>query len=618
MFTQFASLIESLEMDHNVYMFKRYPKSFIAEDAVATLMIRWRLNREEAMTLCQRYIDSRMIYMSVDKSEQTFRTRQGYLYSLTSKGKAILKDYRAKAGSSEILEDSKLIYLDRTDSGSIVSSYSMMETIFRRCAGTEPNSNEISEDKPRSLTESLVIKDRKHHFNTYSQAFYGSDAIDWLMDHTAIFTREEGIFIASHFLQVGWIKHILDNERGFKDTKASLYQLTDLGKKIAKWSAEGENLAPNPSGLSIPMRRASFSNSSGNLSEAARSLTINRNWTGSGNKLYRADSTEGSLSSENLVELGKQKTDTLPLKSLRRKTMDIINRMNDAEESHTPKELILPSLAELAKESTSNRLKQVMENVPLRLQFRAHLKDVLICEENFFFWMDVDYYRSLYYDPDKPLFTGQSKGGKKSKPYMLVPHAIGIYLKYIAPKSPYELNIPTTTRRDIVSIFEKAQQYWDIINLEGLKEDQLINVNKLLYDTVESEQVPLPNMVANFSPQMFNHAQNNIFRLMATDSIPKFIRTDIFRETYAILSSQGKLYVPPENPNNSALAAACTSVNQPVPDFALSMVGMTVFDLEPSPLFQNRSGPYSSSSDSQQTRIGTPPAVIINGILGTS
>lgn len=80
---------------------------------------------------------------------------------------------------------------------------------------------------PRQIIEQmkidpeLYLKDRRYNFRTYSQCFFGRDAVSWMMKSLSL-SREEAIELGQLLIEKEWIYHVT-HEHPFRD-EYLLYQ----------------------------------------------------------------------------------------------------------------------------------------------------------------------------------------------------------------------------------------------------------------------------------------------------------------------------------------------------------------------------------------------------------
>lgn len=175
------------------------------------------------------------------------------------------------------------------------------------------------------------------------------------------------------------------------------------------------------------------------------------------------------------------------------------------------------------KESNTDRLRYILEEPNLRALFREFLRSNF-CEENLSFWVDVqDFKRKFNITSSAMAVTPLSRPGARSTPGQaamerhhesLINTAFVIYNTYLAPSSQCELNIDHGLRNELVKYLEDA-----VSNLTG----------KTFQGRVEPEQATAFNATQlQTMIKLYERIQIHVFRLMATDSVPKVIPTISF------------------------------------------------------------------------------------------
>lgn len=188
------------------------------------------------------------------------------------------------------------------------------------------------------------------------------------------------------------------------------------------------------------------------------------------------------------------------------------------------------------KESNTDRLRYILEEPALRSLFREFLKSNY-CEENLSFWLDVQDFKRKFnitssanaagpsgpaggIAPTNPTpaaptsrpATRAAPGGTPGQQALkhhekLIEQAFIIYNTYLAHLSPMELNIDHGLR------IELAEYLNDVISdLTG----------KSFSGRVEPEQAATLNATQlQMMIRLYDRIQTHVFRLMATDSVPK-------------------------------------------------------------------------------------------------
>ncbi|KAF1814595.1 RGS-domain-containing protein [Eremomyces bilateralis CBS 781.70] len=142
-----------------------------------------------------------------------------------------------------------------------------------------------------------------------------------------------------------------------------------------------------------------------------------------------------------------------------------------------------------ARDSNANRMQVIVNDPALRLLFREFLRDTH-CEENLSFYLDVKIFLEQYKNAKK-----SSSSPKLETIRETLAAAYSLYNAFLAPGSPCELNIDYTLRTALAARMTRA-----------VGDDEAM-IKSL--DEVAS---------------LFDQAQTSVFKLMASDSVPKFMR----------------------------------------------------------------------------------------------
>lgn len=143
----------------------------------------------------------------------------------------------------------------------------------------------------------------------------------------------------------------------------------------------------------------------------------------------------------------------------------------------------------MPRDSNNARLTHILGDPALRLLFREFLRYSL-CEENLSFYLDVSEFTANYHKAEKAgAFT------KVDSVRETLAAAYGLYNAFLAPGSPCELNIDHALRNSLASRMTKA-----------VGDDE--SMFKSLQEVVH----------------LFELAQTSVFKLMSSDSVPKFLR----------------------------------------------------------------------------------------------
>lgn len=155
----------------------------------------------------------------------------------------------------------------------------------------------------------------------------------------------------------------------------------------------------------------------------------------------------------------------------------------------------------VSRDSNTQKLDKILNDAALRLLFRENLRDTH-CEENLSFYLDVDEFLKSCKQAIKANTSKEKKGGSLDSVKETMASAYGIYNAFLAPGSPCELNIDHLLRNQLATRMTKAVGQ-DAAMIESLRE-----VTKL-----------------------FEEAQLSVFKLMASDSVPKFMKSSKYEQT---------------------------------------------------------------------------------------
>ncbi|TKA69944.1 Developmental regulator flbA [Cryomyces minteri] len=141
------------------------------------------------------------------------------------------------------------------------------------------------------------------------------------------------------------------------------------------------------------------------------------------------------------------------------------------------------------RDSNTNRMTVIIRDPALRLLFREFLRDTH-CEENLSFYLDVKDFLATYEMAKRAVTAPKLEIIRET-----LAQAYSLYNAFLAPGSPCELNIDHSLRNALAGRMTMA-----------IGEDE--------------EMVKSLDEVA----RLFAQAQNSVFKLMASDSVPKFTR----------------------------------------------------------------------------------------------
>ena len=172
-------------------------------------------------------------------------------------------------------------------------------------------------------------------------------------------------------------------------------------------------------------------------------------------------------------------------------------------------------LATQQQQSNAERLNHILNEPSLRTLFREFLKSNF-CEENLTFWLEVEDFKKKFRTTSSSNSAAaiQRIGRNPSNQLPMERHhdtlinsAFTIYNTYIAPSSPCELNIDHALRSELVVYLTDI-----MTNISG----------KAFSGRLEPEQARALNATQlQHMIRLYERIQAHVFRLMATDSVPK-------------------------------------------------------------------------------------------------
>jgi hypothetical protein len=551
----FATLIVSLQLTTHKQFFRSFPNSFSTDEAAANLAslkfsqsnrgpdprepsrvitttttTTFSMTRDMAKAMSQHFMDARLIENAADPSSNLFKDRG--VYVLTPKGLHVLERFISRNGiNGDHLAHvfatqpicMKLLHLERRSvDDEIIVSQSVITALFRRFVGRQANYPpqtaqtldptaayherakgiqvmEMTDRQPSGMGKSQLVTQR--------HCFAALAALEWLCDFSSVVGREEAAEMAAQFVRFGLIALVSDKRKNndsaiiftvrgsapggnspvsqtgeFRCTAKALYRITDEGVRTARWdSRAGSKDSPTSSTANLSTTERSSFDKDGITSKALASSDA---------KIHRRISLAEKL---NAAYTGDAAAD--------RRT----------------------------KESNTERLQFVIDNPTLCNLFREFLRDNF-CEENLAFWLEVQDFKRKFNitstassaafqrpPPDRPTGSKVNTPGQQAMEQhheSLIQQAYEIYTTYLAPSSQAELNIDHGLRNELSAYLSEVMQGLTGTPFQGrLEADQLSSFNA----------TQLSMMI-----RLYERIQTHVFRLMATDSVPKFTKTPRF------------------------------------------------------------------------------------------
>lgn len=556
----FATLMVSLELKNNSRFFRTYPNSFTTDDAAANLAslrfsqsnrtvdpndsariitttttTTFSMSREIAKGICQHFMDARLVENAADHMAVAFKERG--IFQITPKGLHVLERFITRNG---IASDNlvkvfvsqpmcmKLLTLERSvQDDDIIISQPIIESIFRRFAGArQPNyivdpheAARASQPKPfienarpppgfdRSLgveLQDVADKQKGSSVTLVKQVFSSQTAVDWLLDFSTCVCRDEAAELLGHFVRLGLVE--LHQDRSKSGDKLVIVEVKSesgpgLRQAEFRWGTRVTYRVTEP-GRTL----ATASQKQAAETEAAEVKDIRTARSSDDDRANR-----GRTASD---PMGNALSDAVDRQQLTARQMRDIFSSDDWQEK---------------SQSSTNRLRAILEESSLRGMFREYLRSNY-CDENLGFWLDVSEFRRRFSTTSSA--SGGRSGGKSTSAgatsamevhqQHLVAAAMQIYHTYLAPMSPNELNIDHNLRGDVVNFIQKAQLD------NAANGDTPVQMKKLTPSADNSpdggEMVPTIALRATQVQTLLRHyerIQDHIFRLLATDQVPK-------------------------------------------------------------------------------------------------
>ncbi|PHZ13672.1 uncharacterized protein RHIMIDRAFT_280102 [Rhizopus microsporus ATCC 52813] len=425
------------------------------------------------------------------------RERQGELPSfLGSYGK--LNSYTEamrEFGIQDTLEASRTPSICSSNSSSLESKHSGCGLSF---SDFFPHINILPNDLLLGLEHAHGIHSQQHQSlinnlspsssNKFKMRAIFSSALccNWLVESCTIASNDEAENLMTEFLKLGWIT-FFDNKYGhlqeIESSKSIILKLTKSGMKaVIEVSLNQYNI------MKASMKAPGLSCRSSSISSSCD--------TSLPSSLAFTDDQETSISPVS-PRLNTSVTDYFSTQSFRKSLPEI---------STPPLTPTTPTFE--PKESTSAKLRSVLNDPHLRSLFRDFLGHNF-CEENLNFWIDYD---SLCRRCSNPALMSSSDQRQ------LLEDAYLLWETYLGPDASCELNIEHNLREEMA---EEISHMVTVVHTPG-------KLNPTVVISAFSAYQSLLTIL-----RWFDKVNDHVFKLMATDSIPKFIK-----------SSQYKLYIP--------------------------------------------------------------------------
>ncbi|KAI9311534.1 regulator of G protein signaling domain-containing protein [Dichotomocladium elegans] len=313
---------------------------------------------------------------------------------------------------------------------------------------------------------------------------------EWLADYTTVSSKEEAEQVATEFVKYQWLE--FQDPRKTLPVKASsttTLNLTAKGKDVVR-----EPLAKNAGEQQTSLREI--------LSQDPNECIAAANTPGT----PAVDPATATTTTTKPAEKQLQRVSSAS-------TLDSSHQTSDFQQQQQQD----------PKDSNAVKLKTILDDPQLRSLFKDFLR-VNYCEENLDFWIDYDCLRRKVRQMN-PAMPSQNQRD-------LLEDAYDIWTTYLAPGARCELNVEHTLRQEMNRVFGSTIQVEQTYMPGHSKPKITLSTNS-------------PAQSLRVMMKWFERVNEHICRLMASDSVPKFVKTTKYRQ---IVEEHEKISVKDEMP----------------------------------------------------------------------
>ncbi|KAF9339224.1 hypothetical protein BGZ91_006666 [Linnemannia elongata] len=626
-FDLFSTLMISLPIINHKTLFKSYPNSFTAEDAISqlaglhfiqsnhdadpndptriitrTVRTHFSLPRDMAKNLCQTFMDAGLFESASDPGKREFQNRG--IYQVTGKGAHIVEKFVHRNGlpveaTRHITSNAtpRIMVLERAeDEDAIVLNQKAVDAIFKRFAGLRPNvvsdgsiDGASSPGRERDRVQANIdrcngieVKDQQHNYELYKNTFYGKAAVDWLLDYTTVIGKEEAVCIAQEMVTSRYIEQVGEEHRGgpalFRTGNGALYQFTEAGKAVLGWetharsrgssvntdwmeergvlgASKTDRVLPSEMLLSTQFKLTSHNIRRLPISVASeRRRSVDESSLG-GSTTYNDDTTLVNGSVRRMSQILNDPSFQITL-SESGGPMSSYAASSSGRESVGQREGgstgssggSVAGLGSSVQSNTSNvkRLELILDDSELHELFRNFLR-ANICEENLTFHLEVLSYKKRFealvhstrvyaqslasQDPSKIPGPIPHPAALRELEKQICTQAFAIYETYLTAGAPRELNLPHQMRLDLAAYMQAVVRNMETPSATdgnpGTPTLQSTQQEAGLIGSATGDRAKVPTREL-IHIGLFDQADEHIKRLMSTDSVPKFTKSEIY------------------------------------------------------------------------------------------
>ncbi|SAL96852.1 hypothetical protein [Absidia glauca] len=335
----------------------------------------------------------------------------------------------------------------------------------------------------------------RHHGSSYKKlrtAFSSQLGCDWLIDYSTVSCYEEGEVLLAEFIKYGWVE--------CQDAKYADQSLRASTKIILVVTAKGKQI------LADTTTKASSS-------PAAAVSTPSKK-----DEKKKDEETEETAST-NTASISRLSSSLIDYPSSNASTITTTTTTTAATVATTsqPSPAASDPTNDLTKESNASKLKLILDDAQLRSLFKDFLRSNF-CEENLDFWIDYSALRRKIRQQSPALPTQNQKD--------LLEDAYDLWGTYLKPSAASELNVEHGLRQEMARVVNSM-----VTLVPTYAVGQQSSKNTMIIST---HSVPASlRMLLKWLDKVNDH----ICRLMATDSVPKFVRTAKYKK---IIDARGE------------------------------------------------------------------------------
>lgn len=397
------------------------------------------------------------------------------------------------------------------------------------------------------------------------QVFAATAGVDWLLDYSTCCCRDEAGELLAHMVRYGLVVLYADRSRAgdrvtvievqgssgqtaeYRFGPRILYRVTEEGRRVAQGGSGADVATTTPGGAGGGKAEKGADAGAGVGAGGAAAGAGAGAGVGAAVGRNSASTAEGddSISLRSFDQAGERGfTGGTGLSNIEGSLVGGRKGMADLFKANLT-EAGASSAWSKDQHSTTTRLRAILDEPALRALFRDFLR-ANYCDENLGFWLEVSDFRRRFSTTSSAVGASSKRrpqaaaNAMESHQQNLVAAALHIYNTYLAPLSPNELNIDHNLRADVVNYVNRslaevgAKTAGDGLvavpsGIPGLASSagQTTSTDGSAASGGGADNTPIPPLRATQVQTLlrqYERIQEHIFRLLATDQVPRFIR----------------------------------------------------------------------------------------------